>query len=242
MSLTVFIIVAATAAIHALFGVGLLLFGTPILLLLGYDYFTILQWLLPIALGINLLQIWLHASQIDWNFVRSCALFSLPTVLACSLAMAQFNLAIGPLMGVLLILVAIQRFSATAQQALTQVMQQTALYCIVMGTVQGLTSLGGSLLSALVHSKGYDKNRARVTTAATYALFLTVQLIALLRTAPSNEGHAGDLFTLAAIGLGTFALIEHTLYAALDRERYQAVLTGFLFVSGLLLIGKSLFL
>ena len=128
------------------------------------------------------------------------------------------------------------------QQALTQAMQQTALYCIVMGTVQGLTSLGGSLLSALVHSKGYDKNRARVTTAATYALFLTVQLIALLRTAPSNEGHAGDLFTLAAIGLGTFALIEHTLYAALDRERYQAVLTGFLFVSGLLLIGKSLFL
>lgn len=242
MSLTVFIVVAVTAAIHALFGVGLLLFGTPLLLLLGYDYFTILRWLIPIAMGINLIQVWLHASRVDWMFVRSCALFSLPGVLICSLAMAQLNLAIGPLVGMLLILVAIQRFSAAARQALTRVMRHTAAYCLAMGAVQGLTSLGGSLLSALVHSRGYDKDAARATTAATYVLFLTLQLLLLLTTAPSGDVLASHTLLLAAVGLGSFALIEHTLYAALDRERYQTVLTGFLFVSGLLLIGKSFFL
>lgn len=241
MSLTIVAIVAVTAAIHALFGVGLLLFGAPVLLLLGYDYLTILHWLLPIALAINLLQVWLHASHVDWAFVRPCVLYSIPGVVACSLVMARFDLAIGPLVGVLLIMAAMQRVSAPTNRALNHLMQHTAMYCVVMGAVQGLTSLGGSLLSAFIHSKAYDKDRARATTAATYSTFLVFQLLLLLSTNPSDTTPVGQTMLLAAVGLGTFALVEQTLYAALDRQRYHAILTGFLFASGLLLIGKAAF-
>lgn len=239
MSLTIVFIVAITAAIHALFGVGLLLFGTPLLLILGYDYLTILHWLLPIALAINLLQVWFYASRVDWAFVRTCTLFSLPGVIVCSLVMARYDLAIGPIVGVLLILAAVQRMSSSANRALAHVMRHTALYCVVMGAVQGLTSLGGSLLSALIHSNAYDKDRARATTAATYGIFLIVQLLLLLSVTPSGTTPIGYPLRLAAIGLGTFALVEQTLYAALDRDRYHAILAGFLFASGLLLLGKT---
>ena len=45
-----------TATIQSLFGVGVLLFGTPILLDLVYGFITALTILLPISLAINLLQ------------------------------------------------------------------------------------------------------------------------------------------------------------------------------------------
>ena len=37
---------------------------------------------------------------------------------------------------------------------------------IVMGVVHGLSNLGGSLLTAIVHHKNYEKDVARVTVAA----------------------------------------------------------------------------
>lgn len=239
MSVTIVLIITVTAAIHALFGVGLLLFGTPLLLILGYDYLTILHWLLPIALAINLLQVWVYASRVDWTFVRTCALFSLPGVIACSLVMTHFDLAIGPIVGVLLILAAVQRLSSSANRALAHLMRHTTLYCVVMGAVQGLTSLGGSLLSALIHTKAYDKDRARATTAAAYGIFLIVQLVLLWGTTPADTARLGYTVLLATVGLAAFVLVEQTLYAALDRERYHAILAGFLFVSGLLLLGKT---
>lgn len=241
MPLTVFFIVAGTAAIHALFGVGLLLFGTPILLLLGYDYLTILEWLLPIALAINLLQVGLYYTHVDWRFYRFSVLVSLPWVIACSLVMTHIDLAIGPIIGVLLILVALQRISSRTNTILTHLMRHEGVYCALMGAVQGLTSLGGSLLSALIQTKPYDKHTARATTAATYGTFVSIQLLLLLNSSHPITQASTQTIPLALVGLGAFAVVEHTLYAKLDRDRYKTILAGFLLASGLLLIGKSAF-
>ena len=57
MQWDILLTILLTATIQSLFGVGVLLFGTPILLVLGYDFLSVLTILLPISLAINLLQV-----------------------------------------------------------------------------------------------------------------------------------------------------------------------------------------
>jgi hypothetical protein len=65
MTLDVLISVVVTAAIQSVFGVGVLLFGTPILLLLSYDFVTTLTVLPLISVTINFIQIALHRRPLD---------------------------------------------------------------------------------------------------------------------------------------------------------------------------------
>ena len=48
---------------QSLFGVGLLLFGTPIFLLLGYNFESTLILILPVSITISLLQLLHHKNQ-----------------------------------------------------------------------------------------------------------------------------------------------------------------------------------
>ena len=47
-SLLIAIIVIITSVIQSLVGIGVLLFGTPLMLILGFNYFELLNILLPI--------------------------------------------------------------------------------------------------------------------------------------------------------------------------------------------------
>src|SRR5882757_7873526 len=53
----IFAIIAVLAVVQSLFGIGLLVFGTPTLLLLGYPYQDALAVLLPASLAVSLLQL-----------------------------------------------------------------------------------------------------------------------------------------------------------------------------------------
>ena len=50
-------IIAIFSVVQSIFGVGLLLFGTPTLLLLGYSYSETLWLLLPCSVTISLIQV-----------------------------------------------------------------------------------------------------------------------------------------------------------------------------------------
>ena len=57
ISLPVLLVVGLTASVQSMFGVGVLLFGTPALLILGHPFATALGILLPVSLTINILQV-----------------------------------------------------------------------------------------------------------------------------------------------------------------------------------------
>ncbi|MGJ0516629.1 MAG: hypothetical protein ACR65O_12880 [Methylomicrobium sp.] len=71
MPVDIMLTVAFTAIIQSVFGAGVLLFGTPLLLLFGHEFVDVLVVLLPISIGINLLQIVKHHTQIDFAFYRN---------------------------------------------------------------------------------------------------------------------------------------------------------------------------
>jgi len=70
MFLDVLITVVVTSFIQSIFGVGVLLFGTPLLLLQGYDFIEAVIFLLPISVSINLIQIAKDYQSVDLDFIK----------------------------------------------------------------------------------------------------------------------------------------------------------------------------
>ena len=80
MEIGILIVIIVTASIQSLFGVGVLLFGTPLLLLLGYPFLETLLILLPISASINLLQVLKDYREIDLDIYKSILLLTIPFI------------------------------------------------------------------------------------------------------------------------------------------------------------------
>ena len=81
MPFEILIIVAFASFIQSIFGVGVLLLGTPLLILLGYNFFQALVVLLPISLLINLFQIIKYYSVIDLEFYKKTLIYTVPFII-----------------------------------------------------------------------------------------------------------------------------------------------------------------
>ena len=119
-------------------------------------------------------------------------------------------------------------------------MQHETVYFIVMGVVHGLSSLGGSLLTALVHQKNYAKDAARVTIAVCYATFVTAQILTLwLFSGHQIEVSFSENVIYMVIGVIVYVLTDEMVYEQLDRNKYRHIFAVFLGLSGVVLMIKS---
>ena len=67
--LEIFIIIAF-AIVQSIFGMGLLVFGTPTFLLLGYSFGEVLNLLVPASVAISALQLSAASNKIDREIVK----------------------------------------------------------------------------------------------------------------------------------------------------------------------------
>ncbi len=238
MPVDILFTVIITAVIQSVFGVGVLLFGTPILLLLGYDFINALSVLLPISIAINSLQIIKHYQFIDATFYKRVLIYSIPLVVVFLFFVSSSKISIGLLVGGFLVLVALKSFFPVIEQKLQQMIKYEKTYLAVMGLVHGLTNLGGSLLTAIVHGKGYDKNTTRVTVAICYASFALFQLITLFLIGSHFELSYADNMSFLQIGVLVFLFTEEFVYSGIDDKKYGQLFAVFLLISGVLLIFK----
>jgi len=163
----IFITILITAVIQSLFGVGVLLFGTPILLLFGYDFITILIILLPISLIINSFQLVLSFKDIDFVFYKNMLIYSTPFIVIFLFFVTSTKININLFVGIFLILIAIQAQLPSVSKQLNKMMKYESIYLAFMGVIHGLTNLGGSLLTAIILNKDLPKNKSRATIACT---------------------------------------------------------------------------
>ncbi|WP_031433995.1 hypothetical protein [Methylomarinum vadi] len=240
MPLDILLTVLVTAMIQSLFGVGVLLFGTPALLLLGYDFVNALSVLLPISLAINALQILKHYRYIDIDFFKNVLLYTIPLVVWFLFIATSNKVNIGLLVGTFLLFVALKSFVPAVERLLQTLVKYEKAYLAAMGLVHGLTNLGGALLTAIVHGKGYDKHTTRVTVAICYATFAVFQLATLLVLGSEFELTYSQHATFLQIGVIVFLLTEELVYSGIDNNKYSKFFAAFLLASGVLLITKSL--
>lgn len=231
--------VVATATIQSLFGVGVLLFGTPILLVLGYPFVAALTILLPIAWAINLLQITKHHAHIDRRFYAKLLTLSVPGIIGCLVMVARTPINIGPVVGLFLIVVALKDICKPVEQWIESLVRYERTYFVAMGLIHGLTNLGGSLLTAIVHSKHYEKDVQRVTMAVAYGTFAFFQFVTLLVTLDRFPVQLSEAILYVLAGVGTYLVLERLVYAKISKDRYREIFALFLFVSGVVLILKA---
>ncbi|MDP1771494.1 MAG: hypothetical protein Q8L15_04360 [Methylobacter sp.] len=240
MPVDILLTVVATSVVQSIFGVGVLLFGTPLLLLLGYGFVDALGVLLPVSIAISALQVLRHYEDVDAGFYKNVLIYSIPLVVLFLLVVTTVKINISLVIGPLLIFVALKNFSTVIDRALQSVVKYERIYLMAMGLVHGISNLGGSMLTVIIYSKHYPKNKTRVTAAASYATLASCQLATLWLIGSDFTVSFADKISFIQVAVVMFLLTEEMLYNGIDNEKYSKIFAMFLFASGILLITKSL--
>lgn len=240
MPVDILLTILATSVVQSIFGVGVLLFGTPLLLLLGYAFVDALSVLLPVSIAISCLQMLKHYRHIDHVLYKNVLIYSVPLVMAFLVLVTSIKINIGLLIGFLLIFVALKSFSTAIENALQSIVKYERLYLVITGLVHGMSNLGGSLLTVMIVSKKYPKDQTRATAAACYATFAFCQLLTLYLIGSEFIIPYADRISLVQVGIVMFLFTEKVLYNSIDNEKYSKLFMVFLFVAGVTLILKSL--
>ncbi len=237
MAITVFLF----STIQSLFGVGLLVFGTPTLLLLGYSFEETISVLLPSSLIISLMQVLNGRNRL--GELRNHIIFYAVPLIVVGLALVLskiFAFDIKLFVGVALVFTAMTRYNKKTQQALAVFLQKHAkIYLMFTGLVHGLSNMGGGFLTILATAIYSDKESMRANIAFGYMLFALSQIIVLLLL--HREAFGWHCFGLAALALLTYRTVGSLIYVKSSQSVYQHLITMFMAAYGMVLIGQKIF-
>jgi len=169
--------------IQSIFGIGLLLLGTPTFLLLGYDFSTTLNFLLPSSIVISYLQftsLKIPSKKIIFEYNIFClpflVLFLLLALNFKEILNFKFYVAIILIMSSLLAL-----NKNTFSSLRKNILKYKKLILIFIGSVHGLTNMGGGFLtifSSLINNS--DKRLTRYFISYGYLIMGLLQYFILV--------------------------------------------------------------
>ncbi len=170
------IIISLFCFIQSLFGIGLLLLGTPTFLILGYNYFEVLNILLPYSITISFLQIFIHKKK-EFKFGSKILFISVPFLIIGLILVKFFEDKINFVFFVsfFLIIFSIVNFLKLKEKNFR--IKNINLALVFLGLIHGLTNLGGSLLSLIASNTTTDKSIIRFYIASGYLIFAIFQII-----------------------------------------------------------------
>ena len=239
MDFYILITILITAIVQSIFGTGVLLFGTPLLLILGYNFQYALIILLPTSILISFFQLKNNLDKIDFQFYKKLFLFSIPSIILFFYLTNLNSIRINLFVGIFLVVIAIKENILSINRMIKFLIKYESLYLMIMGMIHGITNLGGALLSAIVFSKNLSKDSKRTTIAICYLTFALFQIITLIIAFNDNSFLNIFNFVYWILGPVTFFTVEKYLYFRIDGRKYIKYSNFFLFVLGLMLIIKN---
>lgn len=229
------VVVAALSIVQSLMGVGLLVFGTPIFLLLGRPFDETLALLLPASVTISALQ---RAGGVALP-VKERTDFAtwalLPTGVGLSLVLLggvrpNFSLVVAGVLAV----VSVLRLSRSARALLqAAVRRRPEVALIAIGVVHGFSNLGGAFLTAFASARSEDKDVVRGYIAHGYLRLALLQLavMAWLDRTVLGAGSA----VAAVVAAATYALLGRRAFGVLSQRVFDQAMTGLLVTAAALL-------
>lgn len=170
---------------QSIFGIGLLVFGTPTYLLLGYSFAETLSTLVPISITISFYQIYFSIENIN-NFKKDYLKFCIPSLIIFLFVTLFFfnNENIKILISIIMILLA--TFNLFNKKKIQKYFQKFfsnyyRSFLVAIGIIHGVTNLGGGFLS-LMSSYIYfgNKNKIRKSIAFGYLIMGMFQCFVLI--------------------------------------------------------------
>jgi uncharacterized membrane protein YfcA len=180
-TLILFVVISSFSITQTLFGVGLLVFGTPTLLLLGYPFTTALFLLLPASVLLSAIQIIEGKNQIA--VVKEFIYFSIPPMLlGLFIVSAGFiNLNLKLIIGLILIFISIlKKLEKYNKVLLEKFSKNIKLYMTFMGAIHGISNQGGGLLTLYFSTIYGNKLKIRSNIAFCYFVYGISQLLFLV--------------------------------------------------------------
>lgn len=240
MNIEIFIVVALIAIlslVQSYFGIGLLIFGTPSLLLLGYDFHVALTYLLPASFVISLMQV-LLASQKPPATPKSLYFICLPAIgLGLWIAGSVYYLSwINFSIGIMLLAFAMFRLLPIFANKISVLFNSNpSSFHLLIGLIHGLTNLGGALLVIFANSTKSNKDEIRYTIAYYYLLFSSVQLLLLA----AIMGHLQDVIahaSTAAISGSIYLIFGNRIFNSTSNRTFSFAMTLFIAAFGIVLM------
>jgi hypothetical protein len=239
MAFDILITIFFTAIVQSIFGTGVLLFGTPILLVLGYNFQYALIILLPTSILINFFQLKNNFNKIDFRFYKRLLLCSIPLIIFFLYFTNANSIRINLFVGIILVIIALKNNILLINRFMKLLIKYEHLYLMIMGIIHGITNLGGALLSGIVFSKDLSKESKRTTIAICYLTFAIFQIITLIIIFNNNNIFNELNFIYWTLGPVIFFIVEKYIYFRINEKNYINYSNFFLFVMGLILIIKN---
>lgn len=238
----VYVLILILSIVQSLFGVGLLLFGTPIMLLMGHDYTQALLYLLPASAALSWSQVKdLRAEKLNGGYRKLFFLICLPLLVGGMFIATKFDVKyeIKIFVTVMLMVAFIIRTNSVFRERLQDIMKQHLPSALAaMGLIHGLSNMGGSILTPLVSSLYKEKNKQLAAVSFDYAFMATLQLFVLIVL--KGEAFHAKFLIGPAISLSIRYLIGKRVFAFTSETNYQRLLNGFILANAVLL-GINLF-
>jgi len=184
-----FIIIFLLATFQAMFGVGLLLFGTPIFLLIGYDFESTLVLLLPISISISFLQIFYQKNSIR-SLVLEYNIFCLPFLIIFLVIAIKLKDALDAKLYVSIFLIITSLIILNKNRIVRSdkyLLKYRKVYLIIIGAIHGFTNMGGgflSIFSTLIN--GGDRVLTRKYISYGYFVMGSIQYLTILLIGSNN--------------------------------------------------------
>ena len=178
MDITELLIIVLLSIFQSVFGIGLLIIGTPTFLLLGYNFFDVLNILLPFSITISLLQV-IYSKEIDSGFNKKILLYCIPSLILALSILVKYENSIDfiLLISFTIIFFSILNLSKFKNIIFNDSDQRINISLVILGLIHGFTNLGGSFFTLICANINKQKKLIRHNIANGYLILGAVQLL-----------------------------------------------------------------
>jgi len=238
IAIDICVVIFFVAILQSLFGVGVLLVGTPILMLLGYPYFEVLSLTLPTSFIISVSQVYKYHKQTNWYLVKKALVFIIPMIPIGMLFASYLGNIVGIIMGVFLVFTS---FNFVVNRMLPPNASSTRLSTVLFftGLIHGTTNLGGVILPSVINQKCVVKQDKLATTAVIYILFQLTQIAFIIISKYPVDVTKSGICIL--IGFFAYAIVGKKLFHSIKSEGYTKYIRLFIRLVAIMLISIKLY-
>jgi len=173
--------------IQSIYGVGVLVLGTPLLLILNYEIITIMKLLLPISILVSVSNVIIMNHNIKriekkkiYKILKYFLIFCFPAIcLGIGVIKSQYFLNLN----INILVASVILFSVIIKEKLKNFYLNKKIYSkisiMIIGLVHGLTNAGGTLLTIFFLKDGKDFEKTRFYVHFFYFILAFTQLIFL---------------------------------------------------------------
>lgn len=229
------LVIGGCALVQSLFGTGLLLFGTPALVLMHYPFPMALKILLPCSVAVNACQVWEDRREIS-GLGAEILKYTVPAIILGLgwVLLKGTSFPLRPVICGMLFFTALIRLRSGWVSGLRIVLaRRRREWLVLTGLIHGLSNLGGGPLMLLTSTVFTTKESIRVHTAWGYMLMALSQIV-LVEVMYSTSRPAGYVAYPVTALLVYFVLGRRTFRWTANAV-FQGLLTGIILLFAILM-------